>query len=166
MRRAVKGITRIFPCKPAPTASPGGFSLIELLIALVLLIAVLTLVPPYFSKGLSSAEFKRSVRLIAVGLRLAQSQAISYNRETLFVLDVEQRQFSIGSDTPPTKLPSELTLKLKTAESERISESTGGIRFFPDGSSTGGAITVTDDAASLSLSIDWITGKVDIHESG
>jgi len=166
MPRAVTGTTRTSPCKPAPTASPGGFSLIELLIALVLLIAALTLVPPYFSKGLSSADFKSSVRLVAAGLRLAQSRAISQNRETLFILDVEQRQFSLGSATAPTQLPSALTLKLKTAESEQISESRGGIRFFPDGSSTGGAITVTDDAASLRVSVDWITGKVEIHESG
>lgn len=165
MQKAVKGTTPTSLCNPTPAAFSGGFSLIELLIALLLLIAALTLAPPFFNKGISSAEFKSSVRLVAAGLRSAQSQAIARNQEKLFIMDVEKRQFSLGTELPPTKLPSSLTLKMKTAESEQISESEGGIRFFPDGSSTGGAITVTSDAAALSLSIDWITGKVTIHES-
>lgn len=165
MRKAVKETTRTLVCNAAPAASPGGFSLIELLIALVLLVAALALAPPYFNKGLTTAKFKSSVRLVAAGLRSAQSQAIARNQEKLFILDVEKRQFSIGAESPPTKLPSSLTLTLKTAESEQISDSEGGIRFFPDGSSTGGAITVASDTASLSLAVDWITGKVDIHES-
>ena len=106
------------------------------------------------------------MRLVAAGLRSAQSQAISGNREKLFILDVEKRKFTVGAGSPPTKLPSSLMLNLKTAESEQISDSEGGIRFFPDGSSTGGTITVASDTSALSLSVDWITGKVEIHESG
>ncbi|MCB1867743.1 MAG: GspH/FimT family pseudopilin [Gammaproteobacteria bacterium] len=166
MRKVVKETTRILPCNSAPTASSSGFSLIELLIALILLIGVLAFAPPYFNKGLSSAKFKSSVRLVAAGLRSAQSQAISGNREKLFILDVEKRKFTVGAGSPPTKLPSSLMLNLKTAESEQISDSEGGIRFFPDGSSTGGTITVASDTSALSLSVDWITGKVEIHESG
>ncbi|MCP4285025.1 MAG: type II secretion system protein GspH [Gammaproteobacteria bacterium] len=164
MRKAVKEITRTLPCNTAVATSLRGFSLVELLIALVLLISVLALAPPYFNKGLSSAEFKSSVRLIAAGLRSAQSQAISRNREKLFVLNLEERQFSLGTDGSPTKLPTSLVLKLKTAESEQISETEGGIRFFANGSSTGGTITVSNDTQSMKLSIDWITGKVNIHE--
>ena len=165
MRKVAKETTQIYRCNTAPTASPGGFSLIELLIALVLLVAVLALAPPIFNKGLSSAKFKSSVRLVAAGLRSAQAQAISRNQEKLYLLDVEKRQFSIGAETPPTKLPPSLKLKLKTAESEQISESEGGIRFFPDGSSTGGAITVSSEKSAFNLSVDWITGKVNIHET-
>ena len=40
MRKVAKETTQIYRCNTAPTASPGGFSLIELLIALVLLVAV------------------------------------------------------------------------------------------------------------------------------
>lgn len=101
MRKVAKETTQIYRCNTAPTASPGGFSLIELLIALVLLVAVLALAPPIFNKGLSSAKFKSSVRLVAAGLRSAQAQAISRNQEKLFLLDVEKRQFSIGAETPP-----------------------------------------------------------------
>ncbi|MCB1831531.1 MAG: GspH/FimT family protein [Chromatiaceae bacterium] len=164
MRKAVKGTTPTLHCNP-PAAFCGGFSLIELLIALVLLVAVLTLAPPIFNKGLSSAEFKSSVRLVAAGLRSAQAQAITRNQERLFILDLEKRQFSLGTELLPTQLPASLTLKMKTAESEQISESEGGIRFFPDGSSTGGAITVTSGDTALSLSVDWITGRVTIHDA-
>jgi len=164
MRKAVTETTQTSPCNTVPAVSQGGFSLVELLIALVLLIAVLAIAPPYFNKGISTAEFKSSVRLLAAGLRSAQSQAISRNQEKLFILDVDARQFSLDTENRSTRLPSSLNLKLKTAESEQISEFAGGIRFFPDGSSTGGAITVISDTTALRLSVDWITGKVNIHE--
>ena len=105
------------------------------------------------------------MRLVAAGLRSAQAQAITRNQERLFILDLEKRQFSLGTELLPTQLPASLTLKMKTAESEQISESEGGIRFFPDGSSTGGAITVTSGDTALSLSVDWITGRVTIHDA-
>lgn len=165
MRKAVKERTRISHCSGSQTVNTAGFSLVELLVALILLVAALTLVPPYFSKGLSSAEFKQSVRLIAAGLRTTQSLAIAGNREKRFILDVENRLFSIGDDGPSNQLPTSLLLKLRTAESEKVGESIGGIRFFPDGSSTGGTITISSDGLSQILAVDWITGKITINEA-
>lgn len=164
MRKAVTERTRISRCSGTPFADTAGFSLLELLIALILLIAAFTLAPPLFNRGLSSAEFKQSVRLVAAALRSTQSQAIAHNQEKRFILDVEKRSFSIGEDGSPNELPSALTLKLKTAESEKISESIGGIRFFPDGSSTGGAITIGIDGSAQILSVDWISGKITIND--
>ena len=99
MRTAVKGKTRISGCNQPPDPGPGGnsgFSLIELLIVLTLMVGVLTLVPAYFSKGISTAELKSSTRLISAGLRAVRSEAVSRYAERVFLLDVEQRQFFVG----------------------------------------------------------------------
>ncbi|MCB1762488.1 MAG: GspH/FimT family protein [Gammaproteobacteria bacterium] len=165
MLKAVTETTRIFHCNTRQPASLAGFSLVELLVVLVLLVAALAIAPPYFKKGISSAELKSSVRLIAAGLRSAQAQALARKQEAVFILDVEKQQFSIGNDGRSNNLPDALQLRLKTAESEQISDVIGGIRFFPDGSSTGGSITVTGDAGAQRVSIDWITGKVTIDDA-
>jgi len=142
-----------------------GFSLIELLVAMTLILGVLAVAPAYFSKGISGAEFKTSVRQLAAGLRQTRSDAVARNQPRVFQIDVEQRYFSIGPGAKHRPLPGALDLALKTAESEQISDTLGGIRFFPDGSSTGGEIIVSDAAQSLRVTVDWVTGRIDVVEA-
>ncbi|HAQ35283.1 MAG TPA: type II secretion system protein GspH, partial [Alphaproteobacteria bacterium] len=41
-----------------------------------------------------------------------------------------------------------------------------GIRFFPDGSSTGGDVGVALGDAERALTIEWITGRVNAAPEG
>ncbi|MCP3868261.1 MAG: type II secretion system protein GspH [Gammaproteobacteria bacterium] len=143
-----------------------GFSLFELLIVLTLLVAAVSLVPAYLSKGVSTAELKSSVRQITAGLNLTRSEAISHNSARVFRLDVERREFSTARDKSTNALPKALNLKLKTAESEQETEDRGGIRFFPDGSSTGGEIRVATGTREFAVNVNWITGKVTVYDQG
>ena len=166
MRKAVKGKTpisnfRVLKRKRRPSR---GFSLIELLIVLTLLVGLLTLVPAFFSKGISTAELKSSARLISSGLRAVRSQAVARNAESVFLLDVEQRQFFVGENGPVTELPEKLHLQLNTAKSEQRTDAVGGIRFFPDGSSTGGEIIASNQSDKLKVAVNWISGKVAIFD--
>ena len=38
----------------------------------------------------------------------------------------------------------------------------GAIRFYPDGSSTGGRITVASGERKYLVDVDWLTGRVSI----
>lgn len=165
MQKAVKRKTPTFPYS---LNEPGtrGFSLIELLIALTLLVAAVSLVPVYLSKGVSTAELKSSVRQIVSGLRLVRSEAVSKSKDRVFLLDVQKREFTTHPEHTARELPKGLDLRLKTAQSEQISEDQGGIRFFPDGSSTGGEISVSSDAREFSIAVDWISGKVKVSDRG
>ena len=162
MRKAVKGKAPTSPCSPGIR----GFSLIELLIALTLLVAAVSLVPVYLSKGVSTAELKSSVRQIVSGLRFARSEAVSRSKEQVFLLDVQKREFTTHLEGKARELPKGLDLRLKTAQSEQISDDQGGIRFFPDGSSTGGEISVYSDAREFSIAVNWISGKVAVTDRG
>ncbi|MEH6874543.1 MAG: GspH/FimT family pseudopilin, partial [Candidatus Competibacter sp.] len=57
-----------------------------------------------------------------------------------------------------------VALKLYTARSELLDNTTGSIRFFPDGSSTGGAITVGGAKLAYRINVDWLTGAIAIVE--
>ena len=45
-----------------------------------------------------------------------------------------------------------------------IDETRGGIRFFPDGSSTGGYIALADDKTEYRVKVDWLTGHISIAD--
>lgn len=143
----------------------AGFTLIEVLVVMILMLLTLSLVPPLFSSGASGVELKAAARQIAAGLRKARSQAVTSRREAALELDVDQKHFTLLGDKKTYRLPAKVDLSLFTAESERTGEKTGAVRFFPDGSSTGGRITLTGGKQEYRVDIDWLTGQVSISGS-
>lgn len=141
-----------------------GFTLLELLIVIGVLSLLLALSVPWLSSKPSRSELKSAARELASAVRAAGAEAINRHQETVFTLDVEAREYAVGEKGVPGRLAKNLSLKLVTAESERVDETRGRIRFFPDGSSTGGRVTVGDDERAYVVTVDWITGRVVIVE--
>ena len=141
-----------------------GFSLLELLIVVVIMGMVYVLVPGMIFGGVSGADLRASSRDIASGLRQARSLAVSERREAFVTLDLDKRTFSLSGNARIFQLPEKLELKLYTAQSEIVNERQGAIRFFPDGSSTGGRVTVASGERKYLVEVDWLTGKVAILE--
>ncbi len=139
-----------------------GFTLIELLVVMTILGLMLATVPPMFSNSLSVASLRGAARDMAAGLRATRSEAITRNREAVLTLDLEGRRYTVGGEKRPRSLPADIDLSLFTAAAEKIDDSEGGILFFPDGSSTGGSITLADDGRRYEIVVDWLTGKVSI----
>jgi general secretion pathway protein H len=55
-------------------------------------------------------------------------------------------------------------LSLVAGRSELIGRSAGQIRFFPDGTSTGGRVTLTGSGSRYNVVVDWLTGLAAITE--
>ena len=125
--------------------------------------AVYILVPRFFLSGVSGADLRASSRDIAAGLRQARTLAVSGKRETAVTLDLEKRVFALSGNSRQFQLPEQLELKLYTAQSEIVNERQGAIRFFPDGSSTGGRVTLASGERKFLVDVDWLTGKVSIR---
>jgi general secretion pathway protein H len=137
-----------------------GFTLIELLVVLVIMAMAYTLASPMISSGVSGTELKASARQLAAGLRRARSEAVARRRETVMTVDVEERQFQLSGDQRVYRLPKSVAVQLFTAQSELLNANAGAVRFFPDGGSTGGRITVTSHQRKYDVDINWLTGQV------
>ncbi len=147
-------------CSSASYSRHGrGFTLLELLVVLVILTLVVAVAGPSLSRS-SATELKASARNLAAGLRWTRSVAVTQNRPAALSLDVERRQFQLPGETRIRELPSSIQITLFTARSEVESEARGTIRFFPDGSSTGGRITLSTDRLAYLIDVAWLTGKV------
>lgn len=139
-----------------------GFTLIEILVGLAILTLILTLVPPLFTNVIASTQLKSATRTLGSGLKQARSEAISKQRETTLTLDVETRQFALGGKQHQLDLPKDTKLLLIAANTEQLSEQQAAIRFFPDGSSTGGRIELSNHRNEYTIDVNWLTGKVKI----
>ena len=139
-----------------------GVTLLELLIVIALMAIVAGFVIPRFGGPISTSELRASARQLAAGLRLARSEAVSERRETFLVLDVAGKRFKVDREPREHPLPSRIELKLFTAQNDLVSTDVGSIRFFPDGGSNGGRITVASGPRKFDVDVDWLTGRVAI----
>lgn len=140
----------------------AGVTLLELLIVIALMAIIAALVVPMFGGPVSTSELRATARQLAAGLRLARSEAVSERRETFLVVDVAGKRFKVDREAREHALSSKVDLKLFTAQNDLVSENVGSIRFYPDGGSNGGRITVASGARKFDVDVDWLTGRVAI----
>jgi len=141
-----------------------GFTLIELLAVLSILALVAVFVVPSLGGG-EVLEMKSAARSLAAGLRHTRNQALNNNRSAAMAVDVGKREFRLPGEKRVRKLPEQIDIVLFTARSEQQGQQEGAIRFFPDGSSTGGRVTLSGQRVRFLVDVDWLTGKVSVIES-
>lgn len=139
-----------------------GFTLIEILIVLGIAGLMLAVVSPMLGNVIDNSQVKSATRHLAAGLKTVRLMAINSREEATLILDTENRTYRIGGVEKSLNLPDESGLLMTTAQSEQIDEHTGAIRFFADGSSTGGQIKLSLNRFEYFVDVNWLTGKVSI----
>lgn len=145
----------------ANTHRSGGFTLVELLVVLVIIGLTLGLVSTSLSRSVSGAELRSAARNLAASLRYTRTQAILKKEEKVFLVDTENRSYTAPGREDVT-LPEGMDVLLTTARSELTSEAVGGIRFFPDGGSTGGHVDLITKGREYRVNVAWLTGDTDL----
>lgn len=141
----------------------SGFTLVELLVVLAVLGLALTVAVPISRNAWPIVAARSGAETIAAALREARSDAIARNRESVLLVDLEGHALRLNGG-PPLSLDRGFGLALATGTEEVLRAGAGQIRFFPDGTSTGGRVTVTLEKKRLDVTIDWMTGRVRIVE--
>jgi general secretion pathway protein H len=136
----------------------------ELLVVLSIMGLVIVLAPAAFQRAVPAMETRAAARAVAVAFREGRSVAIRDNREIPVIIDLDARTVRVGVEQYPTQLSRRLRLSLLTGRSELIGRSAGQIRFFPDGTSTGGRVTLTAGGSRYNVVVDWLTGLAAIKE--
>jgi general secretion pathway protein H len=133
----------------------AGFTLVELLVVMgilgLILVSVLSVRP-----NTAATRVAVTARAVAATLQLARSQAMVSNTETVVRIDTRNRQFGLAKSMHA--LPRGMTVAMTVAETERIEDS-GGMRFYPDGQSSGGEIVLTLDGRVSRIAVNWLTGE-------
>lgn len=140
-------------------AGQRGFSLIEMVAVIVLIGIAISVVSLSFSKSMSNARIQAASRDLVAALRYTRGQAIVKGQQTALDLDLQNNTYQ-APGRALIKLPAEMHMTLLTADSEQTSSTSGRIRFFPDGASTGGHISVFMGQREWRINVSWLTGQV------
>lgn len=153
-------------CSTARRPRQGaGFTLIELLVVLVVIALIAALAAPRLGGPLAGAGLRRTADELTAALRGARIWARSHGTPAALLLDLENHRFArVTSDGGLRWLgswPDELHIAISTAEEEISPDKRRArITFFPDGTSLGGRITLAQGENHISITIDWLTGRV------
>lgn len=148
---------------PAADAAAHGFTLLELLIALAIAALLFVFVVPVGSRQRDHAELTNAARAVAAGLRLTRLAAVNAGRTAVFAVDVDHALYQ-PAGSASTAVPRGVQLALLTARTETHGDAVGDIRFFPDGSSTGGGVALSRGGDRFEVLVNWLTGGVSVHE--
>ena len=141
----------------------AGFTLLEMIVVVAVLGLALTLIAGYRAPWSGSLGVRGAASELASAMRLARSEAIARNGPVSFAIDVAGHRYRVGQDREHS-LPPSLKVELLTLAIEQRTTSIGEIRFNPDGSSTGGRVTIGDGARKLAVGVDWLSGRVSIAD--
>jgi len=125
---------------------------------MVIIALMMGLVATSMSSSISSAEARAASRKLVASLRYTRTRAILDKSEKVLLVDIENRSYQ-APGRKLVKLPEGVELTITTARSELTSEAVAGIRFFPDGGSTGGHIELLINGREYRINVAWLTGE-------
>jgi general secretion pathway protein H len=142
-----------------PLRGQTGFSLLELIIVVVMIGLLFSIAAVSVGRSVTGAEIRNAHRAVTAGLRHTRGQAIVQREQQVFLVDADANSWQASGEAP-VRLPEGMAITLNTARSELTGENAGGIRFFPDGSSTGGSVVLSSGEREWHVSVGWLTGEI------
>jgi general secretion pathway protein H len=149
---------------PRGAARPAGFTLLEMLVALAVAALLLAVALPRLVVP-TGVGLRAATDQVATGLRQARLAAIRGQRPVALLMNVDTRVLQVEGTPRLRTLPRDVQLEVVTAQG-MLSGSIGGIRFFPDGSSTGGRVTLRLRGLQAEVGVEWLTGRIHVREDG
>jgi general secretion pathway protein H len=146
-----------------PNPRSRGFTLIEMIVVIVLIGIVGSVVTFAFTRSLAGARIQAASSDLVAALRYTRGQAIVKGEQKVLLLDLEKMSY-LAPGKAEKDLPKGMVMRLTTAQQELTSDKAGGIRFFPDGSSTGGHIAVVLGEREWKINVGWLTGEITLDK--
>jgi len=141
-----------------------GFTLLEMLAVILLIGIAVAAVAFSVNQGLASARINAASAELAGALRATRAQAIMRGQTQNFDVDTLADTYR-GVKPHDVALPKGLRVSITSAKEDQPNDHTGRIRFFPDGSSTGGRITLQSGRRQWHVNVSWLTGDVRVVDT-
>lgn len=142
----------------------GGFTLIELMVVLVIIMAVFGLSSVFFASSLPSARLGSTGRELSATLRYARLLAREEGRSKKVAIDLDRGRYMIeGIQTK--NIPEGVSVRITDPVSGEITRGGYSFTFHEYGMAEGGDITLSTKKRSLRIELDPVLGAVVIKRN-
>jgi general secretion pathway protein H len=140
-------------------ASGGGFTLLEIMMVMVLVLIILGISTVFFSSMLPSQNLNAAGRELSAMLRFARLLAKTNGETRTVFVDLETGRYGIeGVQT--RRIPQGITVKITDALEGEITRGRYSISFSESGQVTWERITLSAGKRILSIELDPVLGAV------
>ena len=124
----------------------------------VLIAAVSGLTIGLLGVGRSGRQLRDAVHVVSSELRYARTRALTTGQPQSFAMDLDKRTWVAAGHHG--SLPADLKVTFDAVREEQASAREAAIKFFPDGSATGGRISLRTEGVGWRVDVRWLTGEV------
>lgn len=146
------------------SSNRAGFTLTELLAALIVLGLAVALVAPMLFRNSPARDLRQSVEVFETAARMARTEARLSGRDTLLSVDLDARTVTILPSERGFQLVRGIELRATVADQE-LDGNIASVRFLPEGATTGGVFLFTLDENERAVRISWLTGQTERLEA-
>ncbi len=139
-------------------SQPGGFTLLEMIIAIAIVALLLAVTVPSTQRMYQSMQYRESLRDVLAMLSTARREALDSGRPQDVRIEPYERRVSLNGEQ--RQLPEGFSIAV-TAASELSDGAVAVIRFYPEGGSTGGDLDISSPTGrGVRITVDWLMGSV------
>lgn len=142
-----------------------GFTLVEILVVVAIIGLAMAVVAGAMGMSLAGQQVRGASRDLVASLRYTRGQAIVKREPQVLLFNLDKRSYRAPGRSP-IELPEKFEIAVETARQEMLASGEVGIRFYPDGSSTGGNVEISRGDVVWRIDINWLTGEVNLREPG
>jgi general secretion pathway protein H len=141
----------------------AGFTLLELLVVLVIIAVTTVIAMPKTRGGSSTMALQGAAVSIAAEFRRARADAIRTSTSQSVMIDAARRTYWAEGDGNAHMIPAAVEVTAWTGSSGWTALAT--LSFEPDGSSSGGKISLRAGKSKANVIVDWMTGATQVERS-
>jgi general secretion pathway protein H len=142
-----------------------GFTLVEILVVVAIIGLAMAVVAGAMGMSLAGQQVRGASRDLVASLRYTRGQAIVKRESQVLLFNLDERSYR-APGRASIELPEKFEIAVETARQEMLASGEVGIRFYPDGSSTGGNVEISRGDVVWRIDINWLTGEVNLREPG
>ncbi|SFV33460.1 GspH/FimT family pseudopilin [Hyphomicrobium facile] len=138
----------------------AGFTLVEILAVMSVAVVAAGAISFAFRNPSPGLKVKNAAMMTASRLRDLRATAMARGEERVVQIEPVHRLIRFDDGRPDLRLDPSIDIAVTSADGERGSAQSAGIRFFPNGSSTGATIKMGSQKTVYELRVNWLTGRV------
>jgi general secretion pathway protein H len=142
--------------------SERGFTLLEMVCVLALIAMMAAVLLPLFPRHTSRSRLQAYVLQTAALLKEDRNATIRRGTGVATLVDAGGRLIRSGSSADIVRIPDDVQFEAVLPRTCNQREALSTIRFFPNGMSCGGAVTLARADIGYEVRINWLTGRVEI----
>lgn len=143
----------------------SAFTLLEVLVVLGLIAVLAAVLLPRMMSGQDHYLLSRNVRNVASAMRSTRAMAIADQTEKVIVFNLDDKTYQVDGERHKD-IDEDIAVQVFTATTEVSDDGRlAGVRFYPDGASTGGRVTLSLDDDVRALDVVWMTGQINILDN-